>query len=516
MLRSQAALSFSSISSLRRCTRPQWRISKFTTASKGSTQRNNATRLFLTGDANSVTIRTSTFPESMRDALSIIQAVERKYGAVKEFKFYRDYEVSTNYQLIIDVAFRDPASRKKISNKSEELQVVLPPPLPTERFGGVGLSDLEAFLGMPESVINPSSSSGVSVPKYGSVMEDMIEESQAKSESENAERVITCSIRPRSTFYTSSHVAHYHSPRQEREAISRQLVNWGGFHEFSPIDKNTPISDVDFFSSSPLEHVRMRYCLRKASTYLDMPNPYEYSPEKAPGSETARDVDSQLEWEPLQGSNVEGQGSSTTDLECSETVASPHGKVEELVAESSVDVTEDTKEASGHVIASSTSPPLPNPDSLLQPDAPNATPLGPLPDPMEPASPTRVEDAKPLSQSASTQKVSTLTASSAKKTNSRELTAQLRAARLLARQVEEEHRKNAKLYTSPSKTTIVENVTNAHEPLLKQNVSEPATSTEQPDLNAKQEPLERERHDVPQEEAKDVASKIRNVWGRLF
>ena len=204
-------------SGIRNGVNTQWRRSKSISSTKHSVQEsmNKTTEeelltrtLLQTSD--SAFIRTWTFPESMRDAFSIIRAVERKYGLVREFKYgrvrclieyyfvpcrpYQDFEVPSNYQLLIKVAFRDPESQKRIPEDAEELEVVLPP-LPDHQSGGIGLADLEEYLSSTESTLNPPSRPDtVSIPNLSNVMASVMEETQEKAENENAKRVITCRI----------------------------------------------------------------------------------------------------------------------------------------------------------------------------------------------------------------------------------------------------------------------------------------------------------------------------------
>lgn len=96
--------------------------------------------------------------------------------------------MSTNYQTIIRVAFRHQQSPRRLPQQ-EELRVTLPPALPCDQPGGIGLADLEGYLGAIENPIT-SSSNAPSAPKFEGAMTDAFEESETESE----ERVMKCTV----------------------------------------------------------------------------------------------------------------------------------------------------------------------------------------------------------------------------------------------------------------------------------------------------------------------------------
>ncbi|KAK2463125.1 hypothetical protein APHAL10511_004780 [Amanita phalloides] len=488
MLRSRAAHFETSISQVRRSINVQWTRTRASLSDADTTQNSAQEEdVFMKNVYNidSAFIRTYPFPESMRDAYAIIRAVERKYGLIKEFKFFRDGEVSTNYQSIVKVAFRNPESRKRIPEDAEELQVVLPPAVPLDQPGGIGLADLEEYLETTESAITSCiDSNSTTVPMLHKALADVIEESEEKAETETAERVITCRIqRAGASFYTSRHLSLYWPSRREREAIARQLLNWGGFHDFSPLPANHPLPNEDFFNGSQLEHFRMRCCLRSASELLEMPNPYEVSPKSVPhstGSIVSTKDFPQLEWEPL-------SGPESTEVEYDPL----HVAFEGVKRESSVGST--FTEPFIHTSDSTkTAPTLQTTDTSL--DSRDAN----------------ISTASPLEKTPS--HVPPTSASSAENVHSKEMEAQLRAARSLARQVAHEQKRPAK-----STSTLPEEAqsTRNKDSLLEQDPPEaiagnipvkPVTLLETPE----------QIDDPRQKQGPGVMGKLRNVWGGLF
>ncbi|KAF8891788.1 hypothetical protein BD779DRAFT_1468710 [Infundibulicybe gibba] len=227
-------------------------------------------------------VRTWTFVESPADAFALIRGIEKKYGPIAEYRFYRDCEVNTAYQLVMHLTFVNESSYYKIPADADVLHIPAPPT--HSKPGGIGLADIVDLLPRRSA---PSTSLDAPIPKFGSVMQNVLSDPAP-----GAPRTIDCRIqRYESGFYTPPALPPSGPPRRIRDDTARQLVNWGGFHSFPPIPRDTPLpSDILFPSSasSPaaeekggegaLEHVRMRRALRRASEFLGMPNPYELAP----------------------------------------------------------------------------------------------------------------------------------------------------------------------------------------------------------------------------------------------
>ncbi|PFH52132.1 hypothetical protein AMATHDRAFT_46494 [Amanita thiersii Skay4041] len=453
--------------------------------SEAAPQRRMRPKEVVNYPPDSALIRTMVFPESMKDALAIIRAVEQKYGPVREFQFPRDYENQSKYQSFIRVAFRNSASRDKIPVSSEEIQVVLPPPVPVDQQGGVGLDDLTEFLDAGVDVLNPPPLSKNSpVPTLNDTMVSAVEETQAKEEeTEKQERVITCQVMRASMFqppstlvvtqfcldyplFTLSH-ENFFWRRQHRDAVARNLLNWGGFYEFPPLDSATKITEGDLWKpNESIGHIRMRHCLRIASKYLDQPNPYEYSP--IPSDDPNR---SQPVWEPLTDS------ADKRDLNPEDIVL---GEPIQRLPKSA--------------------------DTMNEFEAKFASPSNNTTSSTDP-SPTTRPPATPAATNAHT--TTSSTAFHEIEFNTKELNTQLQAARSLARRVNEEQRKIARsrqrtsLHRAPPQVTQV--------PVLEQErkVESIPESTPGPES-------ELAKNDSPQTQNKGVLGKFKSAWGGLF
>ncbi|KAF8622742.1 hypothetical protein AX15_006832 [Amanita polypyramis BW_CC] len=452
------------------------------------TEEDNVLKALLRDSPDSALIRSWSFPKSMKDVFAIIRTVERKYGPVREFKIFRDFEVPTSYQGVIRVAFRNPESQKRIPEKSEELQIVLPPEPSQEQPGGISMAELEEYLATKESPINLTSTSNAhSVPTLDNVMADVIEDNQANAESINSERVITCRVgRLASSLYTPSHVAHYWPPRNERDAISRHLLNWGGFREFSPLEKGYPLPDTDFFKGSKVEHFRMRHSLRRASRQIEVPNPYEISSEQLTSSVPTTGGAPELEWEPLSTPKAEEKEfdpitATLGDMQEVEKVPSD-ASTSEGPTSHTTSLTESTNTILDETSAS-TSP--------LQPPSPSDM-LAPTPELSLSVSPPSATSSDRDSQ----------------------LKEQLREARFLARQVVKERKRHE---PEPIPLAEKDSVKHVEESLLEHDTSEEARTLNQlegppsPDSSARSEQV-----NDPWQENKGMMKKFKNALGGLF
>ncbi|GLB37720.1 hypothetical protein LshimejAT787_0407710 [Lyophyllum shimeji] len=231
-------------------------------------------------EPDSAFLRGNKFLRSAADALAVIRAVERKYGAVREYRFQKDFELPTHYQHIISVAFRDPKAYERIPVETETFSVTLPGTT-HDRPGGVGLDELEPVLQSADYVES-------SLPSFGNIMDDI----DNGAEGEGEEVTFTIS-RADLNWYTP---ATFPGSLPASESLSRCFIRWGGFHELQPISAETPISKADIFRPSTIDSPCMRLALRRHSETLRIPNPYEAL------STTASDSSQPaLNWEPLPG-----------------------------------------------------------------------------------------------------------------------------------------------------------------------------------------------------------------------
>ncbi|KAF5380628.1 hypothetical protein D9615_004679 [Tricholomella constricta] len=271
-------------------------------------------RDMLVEEPNSAVLRGKKFLHSPADALAVIRAVERKYGAVREYRFTRDFELPSNYQLYVNVAFRDPKAFERIPLKPESFTVALPSTI-SNRPGGVGLDDLEPVL-QPQEYVD------LDIPTFGNVMDDAVVESGKEETTFTIERtgnifyfkvfhIRELIAAPGVNWYTPSSASKV-SPS---EGVAQSFINWGGFHELTPIPAETPIPTSEIFRLSAISHARMRRALRTHSETLRIPNPYEIVAANTNASA------SKLDWEPLPGHE-----SAPTDTPMPSTIQAETGQ----------------------------------------------------------------------------------------------------------------------------------------------------------------------------------------------
>ncbi|KAG1760601.1 hypothetical protein EDD22DRAFT_900537 [Suillus occidentalis] len=82
----------------------------------------------------------------MVDAFAIIRAIERKFGRIREYRFLRDGEVSSEYQMLCWAAFQSEDSMSLVPEKGITLNVPAATQDPTIPEGGPGLKDLQGLL----------------------------------------------------------------------------------------------------------------------------------------------------------------------------------------------------------------------------------------------------------------------------------------------------------------------------------------------------------------------------------
>lgn len=281
--------------------------------------------------------------------------------------------------------------------------------------------------------------------------------------------------------------------RQEREAIGRQFLNWGGFHDFPPIEKDSSLPDKDFFGSPKLEHFRMRRCLRRASKFLGVPNPYEYAPEHFPASMAHEEEPSELEWEPLSD-------------------PTPDQPEHEVSLEKIHDMDTSYNDATLPMTLISQAY-----DGLATYDRPSSMAAGPLQYSAALSHPETADHQPRPSTNTTMAQVSASPDSppfSDKPSHSKELAAQLRAARSLARQVTEEQRKQAKPKLPEESIKGDSNAqVNLEEPLLEEDVS---AATSAVDHKLQRPKISGKTDDPPPGDSRGVMGKLKNAWGELF
>ncbi|RDB25360.1 hypothetical protein Hypma_007614 [Hypsizygus marmoreus] len=248
-------------------------------------------------EARTAYIRLSRFLRSPVEGYAVMRALERKYGAIREFRLLRDYEVHSVYQNIVHVSFRDPETLKRIPETKETLSIVLPS-IDLNSPGGVGLDELESVLESQEYTDDAS------IPAFGNVMDSVMQE-DAEEGAEKTSNIVECTVeRSKAPFYTPS---AYTGPNivRRRSVIADSFIKWGGFYPLEPIPTETKITDSELFGTTNLDHVRMRRVLRAYCDQVGQLNPYEIYPVLAEKPSTVQPLPEpevpKPEWEPLPG-----------------------------------------------------------------------------------------------------------------------------------------------------------------------------------------------------------------------
>jgi hypothetical protein len=219
----------------------------------------------------------------------------------------------------------------------------------------------------------------------------------------------------------------------------------------------------------------MRYCLRKASELLQVPNPYECSPKHSDAASATEA--SPLDWEPLSGPTP-----AIAEFDPLAVILEDAQKEEQARS--------DTKISSKSKAT-----------SIPQATVPSDTPSG-----------SKGKTTKPLHSTASVSTTSTAH-------TDEELTTQLHAARLLAQQVTQELVKKPKQTPTPAKASSMY----TQDPLLEQPAHSPEndpnmalsdgdTSTKVPKSNA----VEPRTARLEQTESKTSGGILGQLFGRLF
>ncbi|KAJ6593486.1 hypothetical protein B0H19DRAFT_1090555 [Mycena capillaripes] len=194
-----------------------------------------------------LTMRTMDHITSPLDAFAIVRAVERRFGRVAEYRFYRDAETLNRYQFVAHFAFWDPASYARVPKKgSTKLRVKVPPPITDPASGGVGLTDMVPFLeaqdwteNAAEVDANPEQETPTEGPR---VIQFMVDHSAAR-------------------FQNGIELPGARMGRK-RVALAAQFVRWGGFAAKEPVEKLPRITRSDLlFGGAKVDHPHMRHLL---------------------------------------------------------------------------------------------------------------------------------------------------------------------------------------------------------------------------------------------------------------
>ncbi|KAJ7125112.1 hypothetical protein C8R44DRAFT_734419 [Mycena epipterygia] len=208
-------------------------------------------------------LRAMDMIHSPADALAIIRAIERRFGRIAEYHFYRDPDDS-KYQFIAHFGFRDFEAYARVPKGSIVIRVTVPPLPQVRPSGGVGLADLAPLLNAQDWTDNDLTkevSDHFNAPPSDDV------------------RVIPVRLEHYSGGWRSqkfdppAYAARFNRP------LANKFVQWGGFAPIKPLPAPVHITRSNLIFGEPVDHPRMRHLMKIWSASLNVRNPYEYSPE---------------------------------------------------------------------------------------------------------------------------------------------------------------------------------------------------------------------------------------------
>ncbi|KAJ7502976.1 hypothetical protein B0H11DRAFT_613085 [Mycena galericulata] len=181
------------------------------------------------------------------DAYAIIRAIERRFGRVAEYRFYRDAE-SNRLQYLGHFSFFDPAAYERVPRSAPTVLRVAVPAAPPGS-GGVGLADLEK--------------AGVLVSKDWRD-NDLTEEVRAHFEApelKDGERVIQFHVDHWDGRFQKHHMPPPTYVARFNQAFTANFVRWGGFAPMKPDGARVTRGDV-LWGSTKVDHPAMRFALQ--------------------------------------------------------------------------------------------------------------------------------------------------------------------------------------------------------------------------------------------------------------
>ncbi|KAG1739127.1 uncharacterized protein EDB91DRAFT_1248886 [Suillus paluster] len=191
----------------------------------------------------------------MVDAFAVIRGVERKLGRIREYRFMRDGEVDSEYQMLCWAAFHSEDSMSLIPDKGIIMSVPAVTQDPTIPEGGPGLEHLQGLFDAKD-VDSPSPSI------------DFAEGPSTK------QRVIELNVqRAASDLRFKGESSPLNLTKGKRIAIGHGFYEWRGFHPLKPLYMSSPFASQSEEPPPTPDHEQMRIALNKWSQILNRPDP---------------------------------------------------------------------------------------------------------------------------------------------------------------------------------------------------------------------------------------------------
>ncbi|KAG2153277.1 hypothetical protein DEU56DRAFT_849283 [Suillus clintonianus] len=220
-----------------------------------------------------VCIRMSkTLAGGMVDAFAVVRGVERKFGRIREYRFIRDGEVDSEYQMLCWAAFQSEDSMNLIPEKGIDMSVPAATQDPTIPEGGPGLQHLRGLLD-PKDVNSsgPSTYSAEGPSTQPRLIELNVQRaaSDLRFKGDNTPLNIT---------------------KGKKIAIGHSFYEWGGFYPLKPLYTSSPFASPSEELLPTPDHEQMRIALNKWSQILERPDPSFAQMEASANVETRADT----------------------------------------------------------------------------------------------------------------------------------------------------------------------------------------------------------------------------------
>jgi hypothetical protein len=191
----------------------------------------------------------------MVDAFAIVRGVERKFGRIREYRFMRDGEVSSEYQMLCWASFQSEDSMNLIPEKGITMNVPAATQDPTIPEGGPGLEHLRGLFDMKD--VDSSS-----FPTYS-----------AEGPSTQPRMIELNVQRAASDLRFSGDISPLNLTKGRKVAIGHSFYEWGGFYPLKPLYTSSPFTSPSEEPPPAPDHEKMRIALNKWSQILERPDP---------------------------------------------------------------------------------------------------------------------------------------------------------------------------------------------------------------------------------------------------
>ncbi|KAG1746478.1 hypothetical protein EDB19DRAFT_1689844 [Suillus lakei] len=208
----------------------------------------------------------------MIDAFAVVRGVERKFGRIREYRFIRDGEVNSEYQMLCWAAFQSEDSMSLIPEKGINMSVPAATQDPTIPEGGPGLEHLQGLFDAKDI----DSSTPSTYPAEGPSTQPRL-----------IELIVQ---RAASDLRFNGDSSPLNLTKGRRIAIGHSFYEWGGFYPLKPLYTSSPFASPSEEPPPTPDHEQMRIALNKWSQILERPDPSFAQMEAAATAEAQADA----------------------------------------------------------------------------------------------------------------------------------------------------------------------------------------------------------------------------------